>query len=169
MSINWRWESVRKIPRTWPISANRPIGPWRCGSFPEICALPNQNLPGIHLMGLYYWLIGKQRKAIGGSVPSRKGLGLGTGSTCPGPPGGRQTPVGPAKQIPGTRRHRVRGRSGQGRKLFREMDLQWDLEQLDRVRERDRIQKEEAKRWMNLKIIKWKCSYLSNRFQGATN
>ena len=23
--INWRWRSVRKIPRTWPISANRPI------------------------------------------------------------------------------------------------------------------------------------------------
>jgi hypothetical protein len=87
-------------------------------------------------MGLYYWLIGKQSKALkwwDRTIQEGERLGA--------RPDLSRTYMEVGKRLLGTQSKfkELNGISAKeylekAEKLFREMDLQWDLEQLERVR-----------------------------------
>ena len=88
------------------------------------------------LMGLYYWLIGKQGKALkwwNRTIQEGERLGAGPDLSR------TYFEVGKRLLEPDSKHKELNGiKAGEyldkAEKLFREMDLQWDLEQLERVR-----------------------------------
>jgi len=88
------------------------------------------------LMGLYYWLIGKQGKALkwwNRTIQEGERLGARPDLSRTYFDVGKRLlePDSKYKELNGIRAREYLDRA---EKLFREMDLQWDLEQLERVR-----------------------------------
>lgn len=87
-------------------------------------------------MGLYYWLIGKQGKALkwwNRTIQEGERLGARPDLSRTYFDVGKRLlePDSKYKELNGIRAREYLDRA---EKLFREMDLQWDLEQLERVR-----------------------------------
>ena len=89
----------------------------------------------LRLMGTYYWLTGKQRKALSWCNKSiEEGERLDARSELSMP----YMKVGKRLLEPKSKYKQLNGISAEGylkkaRKMFREMDLQWDLDELDKV------------------------------------
>ena len=88
------------------------------------------------LMGVYYWLIGKQRKALNWWTKS-----IFVGEQLDGRLELSRTYFEVGKRLlePGSKHNALNGMEAEeylekARTMFEEMDLRWDLEQLDRIR-----------------------------------
>ena len=87
------------------------------------------------LMGVYYWLIGKQRKAL---KWWRKSIFAGEGMDGRLELSRTYFEVGQRLLEPGSKHKSLNGMKAEeylekARAMFEEMDLQWDLDQLDRI------------------------------------